>query len=1116
MTPIAPLKILKASAGSGKTFSLTLHYLSLLLSNENSYREILAVTFTNKATAEMKERILSVLHALAIGDTNNTKDVLRILLQNNPTWTSQSIQKAAHRVYRRILHDYSHFTISTIDGFSQKVIRSFTYELNLDAAYKIEMNTNKVKADLTNMLNQLLDERPDLLEWIIDFAEKKINNNENWNYRQQLLNLANLIFSENFLEFENNLIALNSAEVFHLLDKDITAYTQTFIGAVQDAVESFRDTCKQYQIEDADLKGKSRNKLISLQKSKIVIKKLSLKDLEEYINKYTTLIGDEDSFTDSKKAFRQDIYTALNPILQQFVSIEKLLPYYIAYQSVEKNLYYLRLIQEMSQLLAIWRKEHGAQLISDSQLLLNKLGLDKNDDPTFIWEKIGNRYNYFLFDEFQDTSRVQWKNYSPLLLNALGNSGGEQHEHLIVGDVKQSIYRWRNGDWRILLQHVEEQVAAKFHLKKDQLDILVKNDVLDTNFRSLPNIIRFNNYIYEKLPAIIQQLLNQKVTKELGEPASQWWIKDGNDSMLLRAYANAAQEIPPHKIDREDRQGSIEIKYYPVENNKYRSSQVAEESLNDLCLKIGEWISSKRYQANQIGILVRSNKQALQVIQALMKYKNASGIDFDVISGDALSLNANDAILLIIETLKAIVFNSPKHVVLHARMAYLYQLIRSGDSFDDAYWMLFKENDMQSLTEILPAALTEHWQEFQKLPLIHSVEKLIEIYGFTDDNNVHLPYLLTFKDIVGNFTANGERGINQFIEFWEEDGNKAVLPSGGKSHAIEVSTIHKSKGLAYDVVMIPFCSWDLDGKLNGEFWVDTVDTPFAQLKKIPINYNSALAKSVFSKQYYEEMLFNYMDALNTFYVATTRAKEHLYITAPTYNLKEDKKKPGDAEVRNDYISDVLYQILEIAPVPFRLVENELAIDQIISRTKDSEEGINKQIIALQHYPISKTMEQALNKVNKRTINTILRLEKAAQYGTLAHEVMAEAAKKEDIDRIIKRYIQEGILAEENKELLLVEINNIWQHPQVNKWLKGDYKIWNEAAIILADGSTMRPDKVFTNDEETIVLDFKFTADNYIEHKTQVAQYMTALESLGYVHVKGYLFYAKSNHLQEVK
>lgn len=1131
MNAVAPLKILKASAGSGKTFSLTLHYITLLLSNENSYREILAVTFTNKATAEMKERILSVLQGLALGDPGRKIDDFRqLLLKQSLQWDAELVREKAYSVYRKILHNYGHFTISTIDGFSQKVIRSFTYELNLDAAYKIEMNTSKVKQELSVMLNQLLDERPDLLLWIMDFADKKIANNENWNYRQQLLNLAGLIFTENFQEFNAYLTVADAPTLFNLLNKDVQEKNKFFLDTLSQTIELFGQTCRGFQLAAEDMKGKSRNKLIAASKVGANIHKESASSLQKVFERFLELGDNDDAFTMADKTLRADIRAALAPLLDQFAELHRFFPTYIAYQAVESNLYYLRLLKEMSDLLSQWRKDNGAQLISDSQILLNRLGLDEHNDPTFIWEKIGNRYNYFLFDEFQDTSRIQWKNYSPLLINALGNTKRTISEHLIVGDVKQSIYRWRNGDWRILLQQVEEQVAQSFHLDASERDSFIENGSLDTNFRSYPQIIRLNNYLFTSIPQMLQEVLNAKVMENLQDEAQQWWKNSGNSDMLIKAYANSEQQIPPHRLDDPERQGSIEIQYLPVSDGRWRRNQVMDEALLLMSEKIGDWLSSGRYTARQIGILVRSNVQARQVIQQLLAYKNSSGLDFEVISGDALSLASNDAILLLLETLKALVYNSDKHVIHHARMAYLYQLISSGQSFSDTYWLQFKSNDLQTLGSILPAALLAKWTDLQQSPLIHLVEQLIEIYGLHQQGNIHLPYILTFKDMITNFSAAGERGVSQFLQYWEEDGHTASLPSNGKVDAIEVTTIHKSKGLAYDVVVMPFCSWDLDGKLNGDFWIDTLGSPFDSLGKIPIKYNSSVGNSIFYKQYFEEMLFNYMDALNTFYVANTRAIQHLYILAPAFKENVDKKSGAATgyEMKNEYISDILFRTLLDDASPFKLEGTSLLSDHPLPQrdtgqksplepkeSRSSEAATTELVISLQSYPLSNELQKAFDKSSKRNINSIMMLEKAAQYGILAHEIMSEVKSEQDIQPLVDAYIEQGILTGDDRPFLMEEILRIWNHPQVHQWLTGPYKVWNEASIILENGETIRPDKVFTNAEETIVLDFKFTKGDYADHQWQVDSYKKALVNLGYKQVRGYLYYAKINELVEV-
>lgn len=1120
MNNVAPLKILKASAGSGKTFSLTLHYLTLLLKNDNNYREILAVTFTNKATGEMKNRILSVLHGLALGDNcSSTNSFRELLILQNPTWNTAGIQQKAHHIYRRILHDYFHFTISTIDGFSQKVIRSFTYELHLDSSYKIEMNTNKVKEDLSTMLYQLLDERPDLLEWIIEFAERKINNNENWNYRQELNRLASLIFTENYQEFDAALKTDSSRKVFDNLSTDIYKETQTYLDVLGENIESFQKIYIDLQIQPDELKGKSRNRLVSASKTTTRVNKLTTTELDACLNRFLSLIDNEDAFTDNNKNVRYDYIQAFNPVLTKFEELKKLLPAYIGYQAIQSNLYYLRLLNEMSNLLSKWRQENSAQLLSDSQILLSKLGLDNNSDPTFIWEKIGNKYNYFLFDEFQDTSRLQWKNYGPLLLNAMAHGPNQQHAHLIVGDVKQSIYRWRNGDWRILLQQVEDQVVQTFHLDSSNIHSMIENSFLETNFRSLPNIIRFNNYIYEHIPRHLQEILNKKIDSELSDEGQRWWAKEENNDLLVRAYKNSAQNIPSAKINDASKQGSIEIEFLPVESGRYRSNQVVEQALERVCEKIQDWITSGRYKAKQIGILVRNNKQAVLLIEKLMSFKSRTGVPFDVISGDALSLASNEAIQLLIETLRSMIHTSDKHVLQHARMAHLYKKAHNEPSFKQEHWLDFKANNIQVLKAVLPESLIEEWTVWQRLPLVLLAEKLIEVYGFNSYENIHIPYLLAFKDLVQSFTSNGDRGISQFLEFWEQDGNKATLPNNGNVDAIEVSTIHKSKGLAYDVVMLPFCSWELDGMTNGDFWISTVNSPFEELVRVPIKYVGILGKSIFYKQYYEEMLFNYMDSLNTLYVASTRAIEHLYITAPSFKKVIDKKtgETKGLDIKNDLISDVLFQVLDRNQSPFRITDGQYTYDQVILKDDlEDKQPTKTSNVSIHQYPISRILEKEIELPNRRDINLILMLDKAAQYGILAHEVIAEASTEADIASIINQYIEKGILAEENKNILLTEIYRIWNHPKIHTWLNSNYEIRNEASIITKDGKTLRPDKIFINKDETIVLDFKFTEDNYIEHKEQVDTYRNTLKDLGYSKVKGYLYYAKINELIEVQ
>ena len=412
-----PLKILQASAGSGKTFSLTAHYLTLLFASETRYREILAVTFTNKATEEMKTRILEVLKGLAQGD-ESVAAFRQIILKAYTHFDEPSLKLAANNIYRRILHDYSRFAVNTIDGFVQKVIRSLSFELGLDAGYKLEMNTGKVKQELANKLNKKLDSNPDLLEWIISLALDRIRDNKSWNYRDTLLNLAGEIFKERYQPFEDALKEHEPKKLF----KDLQEVTKEMISFFEDsmaeltkgAVTAFR----QSGVELAELKGKSKSPLSNLGK-------VHDGDFSKVLS-LLKLVDDQEQWQKgSLSANVLALYELMNPLLKgiQAFYVQNL-PFYEMSKAINANLYYLRLMQEMAALLKDYRQENSALLISDAQNLLKGITGSHNDNPSFVWEKLGSRYRHFLFDEFQDTSSMQWENFLPLVKNAISEANG--------------------------------------------------------------------------------------------------------------------------------------------------------------------------------------------------------------------------------------------------------------------------------------------------------------------------------------------------------------------------------------------------------------------------------------------------------------------------------------------------------------------------------------------------------------------------------------------------------------------------------------------------------------------------------------------------------------------
>lgn len=681
-----PLKILQASAGSGKTFSLTAHYLTLLFSGENKYREILAVTFTNKATEEMKTRILEVLLGLAKGiPSKKIEDYRKLILLAYPILSPQELQFKADKIYRKILHDYSRFSVSTIDGFVQKVIRGFAFELGLNADYNLEMNYDKVKDDLVNKLDEALDHNKQLLQWIIDLAIERISDNKSWNYKFELYNLIGEIFSERFQIFEDAVSALGLENIDELFKK--------YISVTKDEIKNFEDelvalateaneALNVIGVETEYLKGKSRSPLAKI----ILVARGDFSKIEPLFN----LIDEPDEWFQKNVNF-PEAYDTVNPILQKLKTHYLAhLPNYSLAIAFNKNLYYLRLMQEIAVLLKAYRAENDNLLISDAQKLISGITEDAGDNPSFIWEKVGNRYRNFLFDEFQDTSTSQWGSFKSLLTNAMATPSQDLIDHLIVGDTKQSIYRWRNGDWNILHKHAKLDVGAENVLEES----------LEENYRSAENIITFNNFLYKAIPLTLQNELNENLASK-PENISKWWKEQHYQQIITDIYSGSTQNFATNTL----KGGTIKIKKFGKDHapNEARFTETVfrDIALDDIVEEINHLKNEQQYALKDIAILVRSNSEALLTVKKLM------GHNLPVLSGDALLISNNSAIQLIINTLKVLIGLESQTALYKANCIALYHSLHEKE-INANYYLNLNNKPLNTLTEVLPVALCEN------------------------------------------------------------------------------------------------------------------------------------------------------------------------------------------------------------------------------------------------------------------------------------------------------------------------------------------------------------------------------------------------------------------------
>ena len=1067
-----PLKILQASAGSGKTFSLTVHYLVLLFSGEKKYREILAVTFTNKATEEMKSRILEVLRGLAAGEQSNKINDYRILvLKAHPNLNPQTLQVQADHIYRKILHDYSRFSVSTIDGFVQKVIRGFAFELGLEAGYGLEMNYDKVKNELANRLDKALDEQPQLLQWIISLAKDRINNNVSWNYRRELLDLTGEIFKERYQPFEQAMASLSGLADMDQLFYDYKLLTRQSIDLFESSIkECAKDALDIFDVLGIDasmLKGKSRSPLLNL-------KKIVEGDFSK-IPSLHKLIDEPEEWL--QKGVNSSLYEELNPCLKKILeSYQQGYAAYVLALGFNKNLYYLRLMQEMAVLLKSYRDESPNLLISDAQNILKGITDDAGDNPSFIWEKMGSFYRNFLFDEFQDTSANQWGSFKSLLSNAMAAPSEKFIDHLIVGDTKQSIYRWRNGDWNILHQQAKTDLGAHH----------IMDDSLEENYRSTENIINFNNQLYKDLPQLLQLQLNHTVAaNETSNGVSEWWQNKGFDHIVSDVYAGATQKLTP----RTPKGGTIKCLVLKSEEGLAKLS-FPELAIARMLEEVDMLLNVKKYQKKDICILVRKNAEAIAAVKALLE----NGIS--VISGEALLIANNSAVKLILNTLQ-ILAGLPENTALYkANAISLYNRLQ-GKEVETHHYFGLKFRKLAQLTAVLPHDLCLNWQSWMQQPLPELLEKIMEAYGLHQKRE-HMPYLFALRDFAGNFARQGEKGITSFLRFWEEEGVRKTLPSSESADAVQVVTIHKSKGLAFRAVIVPFCNWDINGKTNSIFWVPAADTPYHHLQSIPLKYNKELASSTVAKHYFEELLFNNMDALNMLYVATTRAKEYLYLSAAW--------KKADS-ITN--IGDLLIKALG----PKIAHEEEYILDEPVAEKSTTAE--KETFIELEKYPVSNRLEKIFDASLKNTNLDLLIGNEAGRTGSILHEVLAQASHTDQIDGVLNRMLNEGLFKEEELPSLKTRALGVLENPELQKVLgQSKYSI-TEQTIIDAHGKSYRPDKVLIGDDGVTIIDYKFTLEESDKHIEQVDHYKSLLLAMGYTNVRTYLFYAVTGKLKLV-
>lgn len=1067
------LNVYKASAGSGKTHRLTAEYLCLLFSSPFAYKHILAVTFTNKATDEMKTRIIAELANLAIGNKSDYTD----LLSKEYNLNEDQVRTKAKDILVLILHDYSSFSVSTIDKFFQQTMRAFTREIGLGGGYNVELDTEKVLSEAIDSI--LFDlERTDnklLLDWLIRFSEEKVENGETWNIRNDIQSLSAEIFKESYKAYSDQ-VQQDIADKQLMTDyKDMLfSIIQTFEKKSQQIGEKALNIMLRYGLKPEDFKGGSRSPFNSFLK-------WANGATDEPTNTFRALADDISVWYTAKsgnetKAKIEDAYPELNMCINEMIHhYDNSRIYQTAYE-INRYFFTLGILGDVDKKVREHAAENNIMLISDTTELLNRI-IEGNESP-FIYEKVGQRVNHYMIDEFQDTSGMQWQNFLPLVKDSLAAG----NKNFIVGDVKQSIYRWRNSDWKLL----DEQLDADFVTEG------INHETLDTNWRSSRNVINFNNTVFSAGAELMQNTYNNSLQDVLDERLLPFL------SRIKNAYNELYQQIPEPGKNNE---GHVRLEFVETDEQQW-----TDYVLEQLPAQI-EDLQDRGYRLKDIAILVRTKKEGADVANYLLEYKSCnteSKYRYDIISDEALFVNNAKSIKLIIALLKYL--HDPQDLSLKALAVYEFFKYSNQLNAEEALQKYFSTN------ADLPEYIANKLEHIRQLPLYEMTEGIFELFYEAMEENEQV-YIQSFLDMVLDFTIRNSSDLDAFLRWWEESGVKKTIFTPDSQDAIRIMTIHKSKGLGFNVVLIPFCNWEIDHKLTTILWCHPQSEPFNRLHLVPVKYSQKLKNTIFDYEYFDERLHAFIDNLNILYVAFTRAKNELIVFSP---------KPKKDGVTN--IASLLWSITQGSAQ----IENNEREYVDFGDYRDDEKNIIE--IGTQYRPVLKNQESPIQEVTVGTLPSRAYDERIKlllknkyyftdtgqrDYGTLMHEIVSQIRTIEDIESAIEQYHISGDVTSEQKDKIVSLLNEYLSHPLVSKWYSGEYRVLNEVQILQPKGVFRRPDRVMIKDGKVIVIDYKFGEKEDRKYIRQVKNYAEQIRKMGYTDVQGYICYITLGKIIEV-
>ena len=1106
------LNVFRASAGSGKTFELTAQYISLLLAYESAQpRAILAVTFTQKATQEMKTRILEHLYDIAHfgeeyvetgngqwsmvnGQSSPAPDgfLAKVMLETGQP--ADVLRRRAATALHAVLHNYDDFYVQTIDSFLQRLLRALAHELGLSAGYQVDIDDKETIHRAVDRLMEELPQHKQLLDWVTRFTMEHMEETGRWKVVNQVKDLAGEINKEAF--------AKDSDRLSDKLDNHTVGDYQRRLRAIRTAaLQELNAEAQRLQPMMGDGKRFSYGGDMANYIANLCAEKPEFKEPGKRMQGFLASPDNWFGKNGPKNAALADEAATLHPLLVALEETRRRTLHTINSCDLSlKQLGELRLLGEIERLVAEINDESGRFLLSRTPLLFDHLV----DDSSFVYERAGVQFRHVMIDEFQDTSTLQWHTFRRLIDESL--AGG--NSSMLVGDVKQSIYRWRNGDWETL-------AGIERIFRPDQLAATT----LQTNYRSDSRIVAFNNAFFGH--ALAHPLFADHNTAD-------------EQSELRRIYDDVEQRTAPGKDEGFVRVSvggtkSGWIGFEPEEeeqatpDNGQRSTVNGQSDLDPVLEDMAEQIRSLHDEGGvayrDIAVLLRTNRDAVRIIQYLALHHPT----LPLVSAEAFQLESSPAVQTVVAALRYLLHRSDTAAQVYLLHRY-YTLVRR----EDVAW----EELVSRRDELMPPAFDTERNALLRLPLYERCERIVALLELGRMEGQQ-DYLFCFLDGVKAFLQSERSDVELFLQHWDEKlCTKAIAATG--TEGVQLLTVHKSKGLAFHTVLMPYVAWELcaDSSFMKKnlLWCQPTEAPYSDMPLLPMEMKQAMADSIYKDAYTREQFRQRVENLNLLYVAFTRAVHNLYVW-----LDADKKDFGNSV--GALVADFVLPDGERAP--FLYTAGKLALAQGTSSENQAPangqqsmvNGQRSMVNPLRTVPRPATvgMPQAEWRAEFRQSTRAIDFmadpdedeRQQREYinrGKLLHSIFEHIATASDAPAAVREAVQEGLLPADEEARTLAFVTQRVSQGEAAPWFDGTWALFRECTILsrTPDGTLLRrrPDRVMERDGQTLVVDFKFGKPRP-EHAHQVSEYMDLLRQMGKPHVTGHVWYVLQNRIVHV-